>query len=107
MRPIKNVFVHVRRAWERTVNQGRWSDHEDEGLEKYVDLLTRIDRFDNNPPGPFENSVTRGMRYPNALGDPLPTAGIGTATISHIAASVGEVGLVLCMARHLFADIPK
>jgi len=36
MRPIKNVFVHVRRAWERTVNQGRWSDHEDEGLEKAI-----------------------------------------------------------------------
>lgn len=34
MRPIKNVFVHVRRAWERTAIQGRWSDHEDEGLDK-------------------------------------------------------------------------
>jgi len=36
MRPIKNVFVHVRRAWERTAIQGRWSDHEDEGLDKAV-----------------------------------------------------------------------
>ncbi|KAI0273073.1 hypothetical protein BGY98DRAFT_1099566 [Russula aff. rugulosa BPL654] len=37
MRPIKNVFVHVRRAWERTAsNQGRWSEHEDEGLEQAV-----------------------------------------------------------------------
>ncbi|KAH9981560.1 hypothetical protein BJV74DRAFT_778822 [Russula compacta] len=36
MRPIKNVFVHVRRAWERTANQGRWSDHEDEGLEQAI-----------------------------------------------------------------------
>lgn len=35
MRPIKNVFVHVRRAWERTAsNQGRWSNQEDEGLEQ-------------------------------------------------------------------------
>jgi len=39
MRPIKNVFVHVRRAWERTTIQGRWSDHEDEGLEKAVGEL--------------------------------------------------------------------
>ncbi|KAI0291269.1 hypothetical protein BC826DRAFT_1106025 [Russula brevipes] len=36
MRPIKNVFVHVRRAWERTVNQGRWAGHEDEGLERAI-----------------------------------------------------------------------
>lgn len=37
MRPIKNVFVHVRRAWERTAsNQGRWSECEDEGLEQAV-----------------------------------------------------------------------
>ena len=34
MRPIKNVFVHVRRARERTAIHGRWSDDEDEGLEK-------------------------------------------------------------------------
>jgi hypothetical protein len=35
MRPIKNVFVHVRRTWERTAsNQGRWLEHEDEGLEQ-------------------------------------------------------------------------
>jgi hypothetical protein len=31
------------------------------------------------------------MRYPNGLGDPLPTAEIAIATISHIAASDGEV----------------
>jgi len=36
MRPIKNVFVHVRRTSERTAIQGRWLDHEDEGLEKAV-----------------------------------------------------------------------
>ncbi|KAI9507128.1 hypothetical protein F5148DRAFT_151736 [Russula earlei] len=36
MRPIKNVFVHVRRAWERTANQGRWLDHEDKGLEQAI-----------------------------------------------------------------------
>lgn len=44
MRPIKNVFVHVRRAWEREAsNQGRWSEHEDERLEECVNLpLTRF-----------------------------------------------------------------
>ena len=34
MRPIKNVFIHVRRVWEPVAKQGPWSGREDEDLEK-------------------------------------------------------------------------
>lgn len=95
MRPIKNVFVHVRRAWERTAsNQGRWSEHEDEGLELYVPVTRALVLFCCSTDSllePSENSVTRGTRYPNDLGDRLPTAEIAIVTTSHIAASDEEV----------------
>jgi len=39
MRPIKNVFIHVRRVWEPVAKQGPWSGHEDEKLERAIQEL--------------------------------------------------------------------
>ncbi|KAH9994213.1 hypothetical protein BJV77DRAFT_961527 [Russula vinacea] len=76
MRPIKNVFVHVRRAWERTAsNQGRWTEQEDEGLEQAVREL-----------GHSWDAISKRLgRSPANCRDRY-------RTISLIAASVGEQG---------------
>jgi hypothetical protein len=92
MRPIKNVFIHIRRVWEPVTKQGPWSGHEDEDLEQCVEAWMAGGLLLNWPlPELSENSATRGMRYPKGLGDLLLTAVTATEIILSTARSEGEV----------------